>query len=266
MSPAAPPFEPRRFRTAAPYYARYRLGYPQELIARVGALAGLVQGDAVMDLGCGPGLLAIPFAQAGMAVVAIDPEPEMLGAGRLAAADAKVAVDFRQASSFDLPQGSGPFKLVAMGRSFHWMDRAATLRVLDRLTLSDGAVALFADDHPATVENAWRQTLSDVGRRYGSDQAVHRAARRQSGYRAHVSYLFDSVFSQIERVGVVIRRTISADEIVGRAYSLSVLSQEALGERAPAFESELRGELAKLSPGGRFTEIAELDALVARRG
>jgi ubiquinone/menaquinone biosynthesis C-methylase UbiE len=266
MSLTAPPFEPRRFRTAAPYYARYRLGYPDALIARVASLVGLARGDAVMDLGCGPGLLAIPFAEAGMAVTAIDPEPDMLAEARLAANDANVAVDFRRASSFDLPADIGPFKLVTMGRSFHWMDRAHTLLLLDRLTLSDGALALFEDDHPRTVENAWLTILNDVGKRYGADQSDHRLATRRSDYRSHISYLLDSVFSEIERVGVVIRHRITTDDIVGRAYSLSVLSPEALGERAAAFETELRDELAKLSPDGTFTEIAELGALVARRG
>ncbi len=266
MSQAAPPFEPRRFRTTAPYYARYRLGYPPELVARVCMMVGLARGDAVMDLGCGPGLLALPFAQAGMRVMAIDPEPEMLGAGRQAAADAMVEVDFRQGSSYDLPVGIGPFKLVAMGRSFHWLDRAPTLGALDRLIVSGGAIALFEDDHPPTVENAWRRVLADVGRRYGSDLAAHRAAKQQSDYRTHASFLFESAFSHIERVGIIIRRTITAGEIVGRAHSLSVLSQEALGTRAPAFKTELRSELAKLSADGRFTEIVEIGALVARRG
>lgn len=261
-----PPFEPRRFRSTAPFYLRYRLGYPPELIARVGSLAGLAPGDPVMDLGCGPGLLAIPFAQAGMRVTAVDPEPDMLADARRSAARAQVEIDFREGSSFELPAQIGPFKMVAMGRAFHWMDRAATLDALDRLTYSDGAVALFEDDHPHTAENAWRRTLNEVGKRYGSDQAAHRVARHRSDYRAHVSYLLDSVFSRVERVGIVIRRSISADDIVGHAFSLSVLSKDVLGERASSFEAELRSELARISPNGRFTEIAELGALVARKG
>jgi hypothetical protein len=34
-----PDFEPRRFRTTVPYYARYRLGYPAELIGQVTEIA-----------------------------------------------------------------------------------------------------------------------------------------------------------------------------------------------------------------------------------
>ncbi|HEY0107435.1 MAG TPA: methyltransferase domain-containing protein, partial [Rhizomicrobium sp.] len=98
-------FDPRRFRSTVPFYARYRLGYPDALIARVARFAGLTPGDAVMDLGCGPGLLAVPFAQLGFAVTAVDPEPDMVAACGAAAREAGVAVDIRQASSFDLPAG-----------------------------------------------------------------------------------------------------------------------------------------------------------------
>ena len=79
------PFEPRRFQSAVPYYERYRLGYPQRLIARVTALLELTPGDAVLDLGCGPGSLSVPFAKAGMNVTAVDPEPEMLAEAQMAA-------------------------------------------------------------------------------------------------------------------------------------------------------------------------------------
>ena len=87
-------FEPRRFRSTVPYYARFRLHYPPELIARVITTAGLAPGDGVMDMGCGPGLLAIPFAEAGMRVTGIEPEPDMLDAARETAREAGVKPTF----------------------------------------------------------------------------------------------------------------------------------------------------------------------------
>lgn len=266
MSEAKPAFEPRRFRTTVPYYARYRLNYPAALIARIAADVGLVPGDAVLDLGCGPGFLAVSFARAGMRVTGVDPEPEMLAAAQAAAAEAGVAVDLREGSSFALPGDIGPFKLVAMGRSFHWMDRAETLKILDRLIVPGGAIALFEDDHPRTAENRWLTVLGEVGRKFGMHEAAHRVAAQQGDYRTHVSYLFESPFDRLARIGVYVRHTITADDIVGRAFSLSMLSREKLGERADAFEAELRATLAPLAPDGRLTEIAELAAIVAKRG
>jgi len=259
-----PNFDARRFRTTVPFYARYRLPYPDALIARVAAFVGMRPGDAVMDLGCGPGLLAVPFARAGFAVTAIDPEPEMVAACEGAARAADVRVDVRQGSSFDLP--AGPFQLVTMGRSFHWMDRAATLAALDGIVTADGALAFFADSHPITVENQWRNVLAETGERYGRAEAPHVRQRRDPKHRSQQSLLLDSAFGRLSGFSEFIRRQIGADDIVGLAFSQSVTAPDRLGDRAAAFEAELRGALAQIAPDGRFTEIAELTALVARRG
>jgi SAM-dependent methyltransferase len=259
-------FNPRRFRSTVPYYARYRLAYPESLLARVAGIVGLAPGDPVLDLGCGPGLLAVPFARAGMAVTAVDPEPDMLDETRRAADEAGVALDIRQGSSFALPSGIGPFKLVTMGRSFHWMDREPTLRALDGLVRRDGALAFFDDHHPPTAENRWRVILRETGIRFGRNESPHIAARLKPDHRTVESLLLDSAFPQIELCAAYIRREITVDEIVGLAFSLSTMSRERLGGRADAFEAELRAALAELSPAGRFTEIAQLDALIARRG
>jgi SAM-dependent methyltransferase len=219
-----------------------------------------------MDLGCGPGTLAIPFAKAGMAVTGIDPEPAMLEAARHGANEAGVAIALRQGSSFDLPAGIGPFRLVTMGRSFHWMDRAGTLEALDALVARDGAVALFDDRHVRTVENVWRAKLRDLGDRYGRLESPNVAAENSKDYRRHESLLMDSPFSMLEGASAFIRREITADDVVGLAFSLSTSTPAKLGPLKAQFESELRAELAALSPDGRFTEIVEMEALIARRG
>jgi ubiquinone/menaquinone biosynthesis C-methylase UbiE len=265
MSQAANSYDPRRFETTVPYYSRYRLGYPDLLIRRVIAHVGLRPGDAVMDLGCGPGLLAIPFAKAGMTVTGIDPEPAMLEAAAAAARDAGVALDLKQGSSFDMPAGIGPFKLVTMGRSFHWMDREATLEILDRMVMPDGSVALLHDHHTKTAENSWRRALHDIADAYGRGDAFHVQARERDDFHSHESVLMRSAFSHLERVSVFVKAPRTVDDIVGLAFSLSTTAPQKLGDRKDRFERELRAKLAELSPDGRFEEIAEMTALIATR-
>jgi ubiquinone/menaquinone biosynthesis C-methylase UbiE len=246
------------------YYDRYRLGYPQRLLARVSALAGLAPGDPVLDLGTGTGMLAIGFAQLGMAVTALDPEPEMLAAAAEQAMAAGVTVDFRPGGSADLSPGMGPFRLVTMGRSFHWMDRAATLAMLDKIIAPRGGVALFHDAHPPVEENGWFKTLCTMQDRFGRARAPHIAERR-GGHRRYEPFLFASAFTELDGLSVTLRRPLTLDDIVGRAFSMSVTSPEKLGARAEEFAGELRQALRELSPDGTFIEVVELVALLARR-
>jgi ubiquinone/menaquinone biosynthesis C-methylase UbiE len=250
-------------------YYRHRLDYPQRLLARVAALASLAPGDPVLDLGTGTGMLATGFARLGMAVTALDPEPDMLAAATEEAKAAGVTVDFRRGGSGDLQSVMGPFRLVTMGRSFHWMDRAATLRALDEIVAPQGGVALFHDAHPPVEENAWFKTLCAVQDKFGRARAPHIAERRadkqSGGHRRYEPFLFASAFTQLDGLSVTIRQDLTIEDIVGRAFSMSTCSQEALGGWSEDFAATLRQALRELSPDGTFTEVAELVALLARR-
>lgn len=258
-----------RFQGTVAYYDRFRLDYPPRLLARVTALAGLAPGDRVLDLGTGTGMLAVGFARLGMAVTALDPEPEMLACAAERARDAGVAIALRQASSADLTPDMEPFRLVTMGRSFHWMDRAATLAMLDRIVAPQGGVALFHDAHPPVEENGWFKTLCAVQDRYGRKSAppvVERAAHEQKGgHRRYEPFLFASAFTQLDGLSVTIRQPLTIADIVGRAFSTSLTSPQRLGEAKEPFAAALTQALRELSPDGTFTEVAELVALLARR-
>ena len=257
------PLEPRHFQSTVAYYERYRLAYPDRLIARVAGLLGLRPGDAVLDLGCGTGMLGIAFARLGMAVTAMDPEPDMLAATRAAAEAAGVTLSLKQGSSYDLTPESGPFRLAIMGRAFHWMDRAATLAMLDRIVTPDGGVALFHDAHPPVEENGWFKLLHSVQGKYG--RAERSVDERRGGHRRYEPFLFASAFSVLDGLSVTIRADLTVEDIVGRAFSMSITSPDRLGARREEFAAQLSAALRELSPDGKFTEVAELVAVLARR-
>src|SRR4029077_10776601 len=56
-------YPPRRFRTAAQHYLAGRPAYAPRLIRHVAGFTGLKDDDRVLDLGCGPGMLARGFAR-----------------------------------------------------------------------------------------------------------------------------------------------------------------------------------------------------------
>lgn len=65
----------------------------------------LRRGGRVLELACGTGRFTIPLAQAGLDVVAGDLSEEMLASARAAAAEAGVAIDFRQLDMRDFDLG-----------------------------------------------------------------------------------------------------------------------------------------------------------------
>src|SRR5262249_45184475 len=122
----------RPFRTAAPYYARYRPAYPPELIELLAGAANVNEAARVLDLGCGPGLLAIPLTSYAGEVVAVDVEPDMIAELGRGAPPNVAAVEAR---AEDVDQSWGPFQLATAGRAFHWFDAPL---VLDRLAALTG--------------------------------------------------------------------------------------------------------------------------------
>jgi SAM-dependent methyltransferase len=257
------PFEPRRFRTAAGHYLRGRPAYAPRLIRRVAALCGLDGQGRVLDLGCGPGQLALGFAFFAQAVVAIDPEPEMRRIAASLAEGIAPNIEIREGSSQDIGPPLGRFRLAVIGRAFHWMDRAETLRRLDAVLEPGGRVALFGTSHPDLPVNAWRGAWQELIDRY-ADADEHRRGRRSGGMR-HEAVLFDSRFPVLERVGVIERRVTPAEDLVERALSMSSTSRARIGDKADRLAAELREALAGFARDGLMTEVVESQALLAGR-
>ncbi len=77
--------QPSRFEAAAKHYLKGRPAYVKGLVLKITRELSLGPDDAVMDLGSGPGQLAVMFAPFVGSVVAIDPSPDMLAIGKDAA-------------------------------------------------------------------------------------------------------------------------------------------------------------------------------------
>jgi 2-polyprenyl-6-hydroxyphenyl methylase/3-demethylubiquinone-9 3-methyltransferase len=72
------------------------------------ALAGL----AILDVGCGAGILAEPLARMGATVTGIDPSPELIEAARLHAGESGLATDYRAATAEDLAAAGERYDVV----------------------------------------------------------------------------------------------------------------------------------------------------------
>lgn len=258
------PFLPGRFRSAVPFYVEGRLDYPRRLVGNVAAWLRLPPSAPVLDLGCGPGFLAIAFAELGCTALGIDPDKGMLAAARDLAARRGIPCEFREGSSYELGPELGCFSLVTMGRSFHWMDRTATLRALDTMIEPQGAVALFRDHHVKCRENNWVEAF-EAARLKFEDRDEFTRLRKSGKIDGHETVLIDSAFACLDVLGIVARRAVSIDALVARALSYSASSPEKLGDRRPQFEAAVRAAVSPFAENGFLAELVEFSALVARR-
>ncbi|MET8161114.1 class I SAM-dependent methyltransferase [Sphaerisporangium sp. NPDC005289] len=246
---------------AAAHYRRYRNAYGDEVIAYIARVLALGKRSRVLDLGCGPGTLAIPLSRFAGTVLAVDPSEDMLAEGsRLAPS----GVHWMQGDSTRLAGlPLGRVDHVVMGRSFHWMRRARVLADLDAMLPPDGAVVLVGPTRDP-VEPPWEPVVQAVRNRFGLEWRVNDESFRQSG-RHHREVVAESAFRDIStaRFDRVVRR--DTEQVVGLQLSFSYSTPARLGDRTLDFVEALGAALAAANPGGVWEERFTTEVLTARR-
>ncbi|MER5757688.1 class I SAM-dependent methyltransferase [Streptomyces sp. NPDC002082] len=256
------------FASTAWFYARYRPWYPEGFFDLLTSRFALDGTQTVLDLGCGPGMVALPLADRVAQVYAVDPEPGMLAEGtRLARERHAPNIQWRRGDSttitrMDLP----PQDLCVMAKAFHWMNRPQVLADLDQLITEHGGVVVASAGPPGTTTLPnWADVIADVRTAY-----LGPARRAGNGFypkpvdsfretleHSPFPYVCVTAFEQH------VSRTV--DELVGIQFSNSYSTTAQLGDRKDAFEADLRRALAEHSPDGLFHEQIHTEALIATR-
>src|SRR6478672_13220809 len=158
-----------RFATTVPLYEKFRPPYPPEFFRAVSRRSGLRKEHRLIDLGTGPGLLALGFAPYVGRIVGVDPEPAMLAAAKSAAERASQAFTLIAGKTEDLTDDIGRFDVVTIGRALHWMEREPTLARLERLVGPEGAILVCASFSAMEGQNPWLDDYN-TARRAWSDE------------------------------------------------------------------------------------------------
>ena len=243
----------RKFEGAAEYYSRYRPPYPSALVTVLREAFRLDGTGQLLDLGSGPGSAALPIAHLFEHVVAMDPEPNMLREGRAIADRAGTEnIEWVCGSSEDLSPSLGTFRLVTMGESFHWMDRARTLEALYDLINLDGGVAILGRGMPLPLPpiTPWRAALLSVVRRYLGEIPTPWDQQPPPPDELHQAYLKRSRFSDQIENSELFDMEWTMESIIGNLYSMSFCNRKLLRERAAAFERDLESAILTVEPSG----------------
>jgi SAM-dependent methyltransferase len=251
----------RPYQGTAWHYAEYRPRPSDGFVRLLANHLGWSADDRVLDLGTGPGQIALTLAPYVGEVVGVDAEVDMIEEGARRAAGAGltntrfVAGRAEELAAFGEEPGS--FRAVTIGSAFHWMlDQDAVLRDLAVLTQAEaGTVSLVGfdvggpmvaldgrDDRPWLQREPW-SVVEAILARYLTDVAARPHPR---GRHDPFPEIFGrSSFSRLELIRYEYDEwdTPSVEAAIGAHYSGShALSR--LGDRRAAFESEVRDALA----------------------
>ncbi|MET9760789.1 class I SAM-dependent methyltransferase [Streptomyces sp. NPDC006372] len=254
------------FSGTAAYYGRGRLPYAPGLADALAGALGLDGTGRLIDVGCGPGTLALSLAHLFGEIVGVDPDSGMITEAARGAAGRGVGEKTRwvRARAETLPAGLGTFTVATFGQSFHWMDRdlvAATVRDMLR---PGGALVHIADlksqeptvdglPHPAVPYAA----VDELVKRYlGSVRRAGRGLLPQGTAGGEAEVFARAGFSGPRRLvvpgGQALERT--CDDVVAWVFSMSFSAPHLFEGRRDDFEKDLRGLLREASDSGLFSE------------
>src|SRR3984885_13499056 len=249
------------FDGTAAYYDRFRAPYAQAAIDFIVERYSLCKDMRALDLGCGPGTIAIPLSHTVAEVVAVDPDADMIAEGqRLATFTGRMNIQWLQSKAEDILPQAGPFQVTTIGQAFHWMDRDEVLRKLAILIAHGGGLALV-NPGKRRPQESWEPVANQIVETFLGPRARHPKSNPQE--LAHEPALRRSecffVFTAHEFPSTVTRDVSS---IIGCIYSKSNSARPLFGGNAEEFEVELSRVLVRLNPAGGFNEHVETEVVI----
>ena len=251
------------FAEAAAWYAAGRPPYAPGALAHVVGGLGLGVGSRVLDLGCGPGVIAIPLSRTVAQVIAADLDANMLAEGRRLAAEAgRDNIRWVQGRAEAVLPELGRFDAVTLGQSLHWMDRDLVLRLIGEALVDGGGLAIL-DEGLARTPESWAPIAAEVVARYlvrpGRHPGKHPEIDHAPSLRRSAHF---ADFTVREFSGEIARDVRS---ILACVYSSVGASRAKFGDRAAAFEADLTQALLSREPSGLFHERIETAVYLARK-
>lgn len=251
--------------STAAYYAKYRRRYPDQIVTAVIDRLHLGAGDAVVDLGCGTGLLTAPLARRVQVVVGVDPEPDMLAeARRLVDPVVSSRIVWAFGSDADLPavaalRGRGGWGAVTVGQALHFMDHQRLFGTVREMLRPEGGLAIISNGIPlwqqaspwsralrAALEDWFQTQLSSTCGTSDTDRTRYRSALSEAGFA-------------VEEARHEYKEEITFTDIIGGLFS-AISPSDVPEERRDLFVQHIA---QALSGATTFTESVPVTALIA---
>ncbi|MFJ9442085.1 class I SAM-dependent methyltransferase [Kitasatospora sp. NPDC101235] len=255
----------------AGYYAKYRRGYPPEAVDALQATFGLQADDAVLDLGCGTGQLALPLARRVRAVIGMDPEPDMLRlAGEAAARQGIGNATWVLGADSDVPAlgallGQRSLAMTVIGNALHWMRHDELFRALVPMFRPGGGIAAVANGTPLWLQDStWSRALrACLEGHFGTSLEASCGTRPEDRDR-YAQALDAAGFERVQEIVIEYSDELSFDQLMGGICSAIPADKLPESKNRPAFAEYVQQSL----PAGQssFTEHVKVSVLAGRVG
>lgn len=205
-----------RFGTVAAAYERYRPGYPPDMADKILAYASPPVSSAI-EIGAGTGKATRLFTDRGIAVTAVEPDPDMLAVlhqGIPAASPVQSTLE-----SLELP---ATFDLLYAAAAWHWTHPATRWQQAATLIRSGGTAAFFGG--PIRIaDHQLRQAVVDARRTIVVDDEIRPPGKSSSnGIKWPGSEILDSeLFTDVEQHEVPRSITVPAADYLGNLSTVS---------------------------------------------
>lgn len=257
------------FTGTAEFYRQFRPGLPGALTTLLDQIAPAASPRRLLDIGTGPGLVVEALLERFDDIVALDSDASMVAVAESALRTplphgSRLQLHHGRAEEFTPSAGWQPH-LVTFCRVFHWLDQSAVLARLGEYVAPEGVVAVFSDRSLWTAGNPWQRAVRDVVQDFLGTQ--RRAGNRtfESPGPPHTQVLRDSPFSEVTETVIPVRRTWSADDVIGYLYSTSFAAPYLFGGRRANFEAAVKTVLAHFTTNGVLLENNAFTVLTAHR-
>ena len=247
-----------RFASTVEFYARYREPYPPEFFKQSARQIALGGSETLLDVGCGPGLLAIGFAPFVGRCTGLDPEAAMIAAAKAAAAETGVELSLIHGRIEEFPTVQ-TYNVVTLGRALHLIERTAALSVLERIVSDSGRILICGASGVETPETAWVKSYKEECRAWTSRPDERRGSDG-------TEWFADSCFRGLGKTSVTVWHQVTIADLVGRALSKSSTSSQILAKGQARFEAEIAAALEPFMQDGVLQEqIVARGSIFGRR-
>lgn len=266
----------RPYREAARYY-HARPPYSADLRPVLAAKLGWNASGRLLDVGCGPGVVALELAPSFAQVVGLDPEERMLEEARaLTPRPDDGKIEWIHGRAEDIPTlNLGRFQAIALAQSFHWTDKLLVANIAYDSLDDGGSMLLIHHEAPvrATSKSSHRAGHPLIPYEAIDDVLVRWLGRGKPppdpNREPYQDLLARTRFGSSERLFLPGRIDLvrSVDDVIDNYLSTSFAAPELFGDRLGDFRGDLAMTLRARTDTGFFWEWPrDTEVLIATKG